>query len=159
MENVFEFLKNLWIKYEIHKHPPVFTVEEANQYRSDIEFGKNKNLFLRNKKGNKHYLVTIDSSKNLDLESLGEGLNEKNLGFASEERLNQYLGLAKGAVSPFGLINDKEKEVIHVLDEDLLRHEKLGFHPNVNTQTIILNTKDFQKFLQSVGNKIIIKSL
>ena len=159
MENVFEFLKNLWIKYEIHKHPPVFTVEEANQYRSDIEFGKNKNLFLRNKKGNKHYLVTIDSSKNLDLESMREGLNEKNLGFASEERLNQYLGLAKGAVSPFGLINDKEKEVIHVLDEDLLRHEKLGFHPNVNTQTIILNTKDFQKFLQSVGNKIIIKSL
>ena len=158
MQNVFEFLKRLGISYETHTHPPVLTVEEAAQYRSDIEFGENKNLFLRNKKGDKHYLVTIAASKTLDLRKLGEELGEK-LGFASEDRLSQYLDLSRGAVSPFGLINDAKKEVVYILDKDLLNNEKLGFHPNINTKTIIISAKDFEKFLTSTGNTIVFRKL
>jgi Ala-tRNA(Pro) deacylase len=158
MQNVFDFLKQLGISYETHEHPPVLTVEEAAQYRSNIEFGENKNLFLRNKKGDKHYLVTIASSKNLDLKKLGEVLGEK-LGFASEDRLSQYLGLTRGEVSPFGLINDSKKEVVFILDKSLLRNKKLGFHPNVNTQTVIVGTKDFEKFLAATGHTVMLENL
>lgn len=155
---VLDYLNRLDISYEVHEHPPVFTVEEASKYRSNIAFGENKNLFLRNKKGDRHYLVTIAAAKNLDLKKLGETLGER-LGFASEDRLTKYLGLTRGAVSPFGLINDAEKKVTFILDKDLLKNEKLGFHPNVNTQTVIICTKDFEKFLEAIGHEVMVESL
>jgi Ala-tRNA(Pro) deacylase len=158
MQPVYDYLKQLGLSYEVHKHPPVFTVEEAAQYRSDIEYGESKNLFLRNKKGSKHYLVTVAASKSVDLKKLGETMGEK-LSLASEERLSHYLGLTRGSVSPFGLINDTEKEVTFILDEDLLTYEKLGFHPNINTQTVIVSTEDFKKFLLSTGRELLVEKL
>ena len=153
MDNVFDFLKKLNISYEVYNHPAVFTVEESKQHRIGSGFGENKNLFLRNNKGNKHYLITISSSKKLDIDNLAKILGEKSLGFASEERLKKYLNLTPGSVSPFGLVNDANKEVIFVFDRDLLKYNKLGFHPNINTQTVIISTDDFKKFIESTGNK------
>ena len=42
----------------------------------------------------------------------------------------------------------KEKDVIFILDEDLLKYEKIGFHPNVNTATVIFNPKELQKIFK-----------
>lgn len=151
MSYVHDFLKNADIAYEVHDHPAVFTVEEAARHRSDIVYGECKNLFLRNKKGNKHFLVTISGDKNLDLDALGDLLGEK-IGFASKERLVQYLGLTRGAVSPFGLINDREHQVQFILDKELLKNAKLGFHPNVNTQTLIITSGDLLRFLEQTGH-------
>ncbi len=159
MDNVFEFLKKLNIDYKIYNHPAVFTVEEAKKHRIAEDFGENKNLFLRNKKGSKHYLVTLDAEKHLDLDKLGEILEEKGLSFASPDILKKYLGLTPGSVSPFGLINDANKEITFVFDNNLLKNEKLGFHPNINTQTLVLGTNDFKRFLDSIGNKIIFLDL
>lgn len=159
MDNVYEFLKKLNILYTIYNHEAVFTIEESRQHRINTEFGENKNLFLRNKKGDKHYLVTLDASKRLDLDKFAISLNEKKVNFASEDRLKKYLHLTPGSVSPFGLINDIQKEVVFVLDNDLLKHDYLGFHPNINTQTVVLKTSDFKKFLESAGNQVLIMNL
>jgi len=146
-ERVYEVLKKLGIAYVRHEHPPVYTVDQAEQYWEDIGGTHCKNIFLRNKKGKRHYLVILLSSKKADLNALERQLGEDRLSFASPERLMSYLGLEPGAVSPFGLINDSKKEVQVIIDRDLRRAEIVNFHPNVNTATVSIDFMDFEKFL------------
>ena len=154
MKSIYDILADLNIVYEKHEHPAVFTVKEAEQYDSGIDAGKSKNLFLRNKKGNVHYLLIAESNKKVDLKKLSSLLNEGRLSLASPERLDEYLGLTPGSVSPFGLINDSSKSVRVLIDKCLLSHDKLAFHPNVNTATLVIKTNDFRKFLDWTGNGI-----
>lgn len=153
-DSVRAALASLSIPFTIHLHPPVFTVDEAEQYWADIPATHCKNLFLRNNKGGRHYLVVLEHSKKADLKVLTAKLNEDRLSFASPDRLMRFLGLMPGAVSPFGLLHEGAKEVIVVLDEELTRAERLGFHPNVNTATITLAAADFLRFLESRGNVV-----
>ncbi len=110
-QRVYDFLAGLGIPYDRHEHPPVFTVEQAELHWAGISGAHCKNLFLRNKKGNHHYLVILLGSKKADLRRVEQELGEDRLSFASPERLLRCLGLEAGAVSPFGLINDPNKEV------------------------------------------------
>ncbi|MGD8537028.1 MAG: prolyl-tRNA synthetase associated domain-containing protein [Candidatus Aminicenantes bacterium] len=153
-QKVYETLNKLDISYIRHEHPPVFTVEEAEQHWENITGAHCKNLFLRNKKGNRHYLVVLDSSKRADLKALERQLGEDRLSFASPERMMRYLGLEVGAVSPFGLINDTQKEVQVIIDQDLKGADSINFHPNVNTATIGLSFSDFERFLSFCGQPI-----
>jgi Ala-tRNA(Pro) deacylase len=153
-KKVYEILNKLNISYARYEHPPVFTVEQAKKHWKNITGAHCKNLFLRNKKGNRHYLVILEHSKKADLKILAKHLNEDKLSFASEERLMRYLGLSAGAVSPFGLLNDSKKEVKVVIDQDLKKVERINFHPNVNTATVGISFKDFEKFLAWCGNEI-----
>ena len=152
--HVYKVLDHLKISYTRHTHPPVFTAEEAERHWTDVEGAHLKNLFLRNKKGNRHYLVILECSKNADLRKLNDNLGEDRLSFGSPERLKRTLGLEPGAVSPFGLINDLRKEVIVIIDQDIKKAGRVNFHPNVNTATIGISTADFEKFLAWAGNTI-----
>lgn len=152
---LYDFLKANGITFVRHEHPPVYTVEEAAQYWKDIQGTHCKNLFLRNNKGNRHYLVVMEQSKKVDLKQLADKTGAGKLSFASPERLNRFLSLETGAVSPFGLINDQEKEVLVVLDKSLKRGEKINFHPNVNTATITLSFANFMVFLEKCGNELL----
>jgi Ala-tRNA(Pro) deacylase len=154
MEEVFKILDNLGIKYKKFEHVAVYTVEEADGLNLGIDGAKNKSLFLRNAKGDKHYLVMLNGKKRLDLLNLQALLNETRLSFASPERLLKYLKLTPGSVSPLGLINDTNHEVNVVVDKELLKYKNLAFHPNINTQTIAMNVDDFNKYLDNTGNKI-----
>lgn len=151
---VCEVLKSLEIPFEVHRHPPVSTVEEAEKHWGDVRGTHCKNLFVRNKKGSRHYLVILESGKRVDLKELNRQLGEDRLSFASPERMKRYLGLEPGAVSPFGLINDTGKDVQVVLDKDLKTAGWVSFHPNVNTATLTLSYKDFERFLQWCGNTL-----
>ena len=153
-QKVYEILDSLGISYVRHEHPPVFTVEEAVQHWEGISGAHCKNLFLRNKKGNRHYLLIIEHTKRADLKTLTQQLGEDRLSFASAERLMRYLGLEEGAVSPFGLINDSQKEVQVVIDRDLKEAEQVNFHPNVNTATVGIAFSSFEKFLAYCGNPV-----
>jgi Ala-tRNA(Pro) deacylase len=153
-EKVYALLKELKIPFVIHTHPPVYTVEEANQYWGSIEGAHCKNLLLRNKKGTAHYLLIAEGSKKIDLRQLTSALGEDRLSFASPERLMKYLGLTPGAVSPFGLINDRSREVRVIIDEELKRSGRVNFHPNVNTSTVGIDFSDFEKFLSWCGNSV-----
>jgi len=154
MKNILQILKNLGITYTEHKHPAVFTVEEANKYYDTIPGTHTKNLFLRNKKGDKHYLVVIESSKRVDLGKLKQILGESKLSFASPERLKEHLNLTPGSVTPFGLIHDKDKKVQVIIDNDLWESEEINCHPNINTSTLTISSKDFRKFLEWTGNSV-----
>lgn len=152
-EKVYDYLQDLGISYERHEHPPVYTVEEAEEYWADIEGVHCKNLFLRNQKGKRHFLVVLKDSKNVDFNSLSNHLGEK-LSFASDKRLKKYLGLESGAVSPFGLINDDQEAVEVFIDKDLRGVDKINFHPNINTATITISGSDFEKFLKACENSV-----
>jgi Ala-tRNA(Pro) deacylase len=153
-EKVYAVLDELGISYSRHEHPPVYTVEEAEKHWTQIIGAHCKNLFLRNKKGNRHYLVILEAAKVADLRFLNKLLGEDRLSFASEKRLMKYLGLEAGAVSAFGLINDTENHVKVVIDEDLRKSKGVNFHPNVNTATVGISFSDFERFLTWSGNTI-----
>ena len=153
-EKVYGRLAELGIVYERHEHPPVPTVEDAERYWSGIEATHCKNLFLRNQKGNRHYLVVLLHSKKADLRAVANQIGDGKLSFASPERLQTHLGLTPGSVSPFGLINDHAHAVRVVLDRDLKSAERVSFHPNVNTRTLVISRGDFERFLAACGNPV-----
>ena len=144
----------LGIAYERHEHPPVATVDAARQHWSGIEATHCKNLFLRNQKGNRHYLVILEHRKQADLRKVGDQIGDGKLSFASPERLLAHLGLTPGSVSPFGLIHDAAHSVRVVLDRDLKAAARLSFHPNINTVTFVVAAHDFARFLESCGNVV-----
>lgn len=155
-KKLYTYLEQLGICFTRHEHPPVYTVEEAELYWRDIPGAHCKNLFLRNSKGNRHFLVVIEHSKKVDLNKLAEKTAAGKLSFASAGRLEQYLGLETGAVSPFGLVNDRQKRDVElVLDQDLKKYAQVNFHPNVNTATLTISYFDFERFLESCGQTII----
>ena len=153
MKDIYVVLDNLDIKYEKFEHPPVFTVEESDKTNTSIPGKHTKNLFLRNKKKTKFYLVVLPAHKKFDLKKFAITIDDKHLSFASAEKLEQYLGLTPGSVSPFGLINDLDKEVIVYVDESLVEGGQVAFHPNKNDATMVIKSGDFEKFLKAVGNK------
>ncbi len=154
MSDIYQVLERLAISYRKFDHPAVFTVEEANLHRGKMVGGHSKNLFLRNKKGKRHYLLVVESDLPVNLAEIKGLLGESSLSFASPERLQKYLGLTPGSVSPFGLINDTENDVVVIVDQGLLRHEVLNYHPNVNTATLAVSREDFQRFLAESGNEV-----
>lgn len=153
-KKVLAALEGLEISYVRHEHPPVFTVEDAAKYWTNLHGTHCKNLFLRNKKGNRHYLVIAPTTRDVDLRRLNRALGEDRLSFGSPERLKARLGLEPGSVSPFGLINDAEKTVRVVVDEELRRSAFVSFHPNTNTATLDISFADFERFLASRGNDV-----
>lgn len=157
-ENIYQVLDSLGIGYRIVEHPAAFTVEQADGIYGHLKGMHSKNLFLRNKKGRQHYLVCVESHKEVDLKALRVLVGESSLSFASPERLLDCLGLTPGSVSPFGLINDSEHKVLVILDEDLLRAETVNFHPNINTATVSLSSRDFQRFLDHCGHEVRVAS-
>ncbi len=151
-QKVLDVLNALNINSTIFEHPPLPTIEKAVKYWKDIGATHCKNIFFRNHKGNRHYLVIIEHTRNMAIHDMEKKLKQGKLSFASPKRLQKYLGLEAGSVSPFGLINDKESHVFIFLDEKLKNAEKISFHPNVNTATLILDFRDFIKFLDWSGN-------
>jgi Ala-tRNA(Pro) deacylase len=151
---VAEALAALGITCERHVHPPAATVEEAVQYWAAIEAMHCKNLFLRNQKGDRHYLLIVAHTKRVDLRAIAGQIGDGKLSFASPERLRTYLGTSPGSVSPFGLIHDFDAHVRLFLDRDLKAAERVSFHPNVNTVTLVLGRSDFERFLSSRRNPV-----
>jgi Ala-tRNA(Pro) deacylase len=153
-DQVKAVLDEMGIPFSRREHPPVATVEEAEKYWGGLRGAHCKNLFLRNNKGNRHFLVIAEASRKIDLKSLARALGQDRLSFASAERLRKYLGLDGGSVSPFGLINDADREVRVVIDAGLRNAGTVNFHPNINTATLGLSFPDFEKFLARCGNKV-----
>jgi Ala-tRNA(Pro) deacylase len=151
---VYAALDALGVSYEAHEHPPVFTAEEAAVHWAGITGTKCKNLFLRNKKGDHHYLVILEISKQADLKQLVKFVGDDRLSFGSAERLRAELGLTPGSVSPFGLLNDADGSVRVVIDSGLRGADRLIFHPNINTASVVVSWQDLERFLASRSNRV-----
>lgn len=147
-----EFLSLHKIEIERHTHLAVMTVAESEQLVPKLPGAKTKNLFLRDKKGAKHFLVTIPASLSVDLGQLGDLLGAGRLGFASAERLFKYLGLTPGSVSVLGLVNDVEHCVQCVIDQSLWESAAIQAHPLINTATMVVPHVQLEKFLAATGH-------
>ena len=149
---VFDFLAAHDIEYTYYEHPEAPTIEIAREYWRQDGSKHCKNLFFRNHKGNRHYLVVFDSERSMAIHDLEHLLRQGKLSFASEQRMEKWLGLRPGSVSPFGLVNDTENHVHLFLDANLLKYPSLSFHPNDNTATVVISQEMFQRYLDAVGN-------
>lgn len=151
---VYAALDALGISYERHEHPAVFNSEDASKYWNPIAGTPCKNLFLRNKKGDRHYLVVLEISKRADLKDLVKLVNDDRLSFGSPDRLMTELGLTPGSVSPFGLLNDADGSVRVLIDRDLRGADRLIFHPNINTASVVVSWSDLERFLSTRSNVV-----
>ena len=140
------------IAYDLYFHPASPTIELAKRHWRDDGSKHCKNLFFRNHKGNRHYLVCFDCDRTLSIHDLEARLHQGKLSFASPERMMRYLGLEPGSVSPFGLINDAEHHVHLFLDRNLLYCPSLSFHPNDCRATVVIARTEFERYLARVGN-------
>jgi Ala-tRNA(Pro) deacylase len=151
-KRLYDLLDELNITYQYHEHPPAPTIEEAVKYWKDLDSTHCKNLFFRNHKGNRHYLVILDHRQDLKIHDLEKRLKQGKLTFASAERMMKYLGVTPGSVSPLALINDPGHHVHLFVDENLKNSKTISFHPCINTASLILKYEDFLKFLSYTGN-------
>lgn len=150
---VYECLDKMGIEYEYYEHPEAPTIEIAAQFYRGEDTTLCKNLFFRNHKGNRHYLVIMDSRHQMDIHSIEKMLRQGKLSFASSERMMKYLGLRPGSVSLFGLVNDKDHEVTLFVDKGLVNVKKVSFHPNDNHASLVISSSDMFKFIENIGNK------
>ena len=146
------FLREHDINAARHEHPAVMTVEESERLVPKLPGAKTKNLFLRDRKGRRHFLVTTRHDIAVDLDALGVALDAGRLGFASPERLQKHLALTPGAVSLLGLVNDLSGAVEFVIDRSLWEADAVQAHPLVNTATMIVQRADLERFLGATGH-------
>lgn len=151
---IFSTLEQLNIAYERLNHPPVYTNDQARELAPGGKGSPAKNLFLRDRKGKRHFLVIFDERKELNLAELAKQMNTSRLSFASPERLMNHLGIEPGAVSPLALINDTDHAVELWCDEDILEEEYIQCHPLINTATLILSVADLKRFLDHTGHQL-----
>lgn len=152
-QRVYDALDAAGIPYERADHPAVFTIEEMDRIDLPHPEAVVKNLFLRDAKGKRHFLAVLPGHRQADLKTLGELVGSK-LSFASEERLDRYLGLTKGSVTPLGVLNDGDRAVEVLLDEGLKEMPLVGVHPNLNTATVFLKTGDLVRLITDHGSKV-----
>lgn len=148
---VLDMLADLSISHDVIDHPAAHTVEEMDDLALPDTDQIAKNLFLRDDKKQHYYLVSVQKDKTVNLKALRSLLGTRPLSFASEEELFAYLGLKKGAVTPFGLLNDEEQKACFVLDQDLLLLPRIGVHPIENTATVWLPPGDLVRIMESRG--------
>jgi Ala-tRNA(Pro) deacylase len=140
------------IEFEEFKHKAVFTVEESRELKKEIPGLHCKCLFLKDNIG-KFYLVGMPAVKRMDMKSFRKKIGVRKLHFGSEEELGDKLKIKPGSVSIFGLVNDTKGEVKLILDMEVWGAEKIGFHPNKNTSTLVLKHKDLEKYFNSLENE------
>lgn len=150
---LFARLREMGIRTETREHEAVFTVAQSQRLRGSIEGVHSKNLFLKDKKGRLFLVVARDEAE-VDLKRLHAAIGATGrLSFGAAELLRETLGVEPGSVTPFAAVNDLGRRVTVVLDEDLLRHERMNFHPLVNTMTTTIGRADLLTFLRATGHE------
>ncbi|HDO1318329.1 prolyl-tRNA synthetase associated domain-containing protein [Aeromonas veronii] len=156
---IYSLLDQLAIPYQRVDHPPVFTCEEASRLLPDLPAAKTKNLFLRDPKSERLFLVVSPEDHRVDLKELAVMLGVKRLSFGSPERLDAVLGLTPGSVTLFAMVRDREKAVELVVDEAIWQAEQVQCHPLVNTATLIIRLDDVRRLLAHLGREATVMRL
>lgn len=154
MADFYQFLADHNIEYERHDHPAVYTVEEAERLVPPLPGAKSKNLFLRDKKGVRHFLVVVPAQKRVNIKALPEVVGSSRLSFGSARRLDKFLGVEPGAVTLLAIFNDPDQKVEVFIDRALWESDAFNFHPLVNTSTLVISRENLQCFIESSGHQI-----
>jgi Ala-tRNA(Pro) deacylase len=150
--DIYVLLRDHGIDYRRYDHAPVFTCDEAERAVADAAAAHTKNLFLRDKKGLRHWLLVTLCEKVVDLMQVAERIGADRLSLGSPERLAKYLGVTPGAVTILALANDPAHAVGLVVDNDVWEAEAIRAHPLVNTATLVIPRLDLRRFLQHTGH-------
>lgn len=151
---VEEKLKELGIEFEIVEHEPALTTEQADSFIEGIEGVRTKTMFLTNKKKTDYYLLIMDDKKRLNMDLFGDIVQSKRIKMASPDSLNEKMTLPPGVVSPFGLLNNKEKDIKVYFDREIMSEKRMSFHPNTNEKTIFIDTTDLTKFIEEISYEV-----
>ena len=153
MADIYRFLSEYRIAYERFDHPPVYTVEDVHRLTPDLPGTKTKNLFFRDSKNDRHFLVVVPSDGRIDMKALPSVLESGRVRFGSAEQLKNFLGIEPGSVSLLAIVNDPQHAVEVVIDDNLWGSEAFQFHPLVNTSTLIISREEIQRFLAATGHE------
>ncbi len=154
MADFYQFLTDNQIDYERHDHPAVFTVDDVERLVPALPAVKTKNLFLRDKKGRRHFLVAVPAQKRVNIKALGAAIGAGHLSFGSPDRLKKHLGVDPGAVTVLATINDPDHAVELYFDSVLWAEETFQFHPLVNTSTLVISKEGLKRFFELTGHEI-----
>ena len=154
MPDIYQFLADNQIEYERHDHPPVYTVADVERLVPPLPAAKTKNLFFRDKKGKRHFLVVVPAKKRVNIKALSAAIGAGHLSFGSPERLKRYLGVDPGSVTILAIVRDPDQAVEVYFDEVLWQEEAFQFHPLVNTSTLLIQRANLQRFLKATGHEI-----
>lgn len=149
---LYRRLDELGIAHVTVEHPAVYTVEEARRHTAHLPGGHCKSLFLKDKKNGLWLLVCLDHRR-IDMNRLAKVIGSPRLSFGKPELLEAVLGISPGSVTPFALINDRERRVQPLLDQAMLSHDRLNYHPMTNQATTTIATADLLKFLRACGHE------
>ena len=150
-QQVANKLQELGIAFDVVEHPPAFTTEQADSYIEGMEGVRTKSMFLTNRKKTQYYLLIMDDKKRLDMDDFKVQVGADRIRMASLESVAEKMNLPAGTVSPFGLLNNEEKDIQVYFDKEIINEERMTFHPNTNEKTIFISTQDLFKFLQDLG--------
>lgn len=154
MTDIYEFLSENGIAYERFDHPPVYTVDDVKRLTPDLPGVKTKNLFLRDAKGKRHFLLVVPHDKRVDMKAVSDVLGAKRVSFGSADRLQKHLGIEPGSVSLLAVFNDPENAVELFVDRDIWNAEAFQFHPLVNTSTLVISRYQAERFAAAAGHEI-----
>ena len=150
-QQVANKLQELGITFDVVELPPVFTTEQADSYIEGREGVRTKSMFLTNRKKTQYYLLIMDDKKRLDMDDFKVQVGADRIRMASLDSLAEKMTLPAGTVSPFGLLNNEEKDILVYFDKDIVSEDIMTFHPNTNEKTIFIKSKDLFRFLESIG--------
>lgn len=149
----YQYLTDKGISYEVTEHGAVYNMEELAAVDLPYPDCDAKNLFVRDDKKRNYYLITVKGEKRVNLKEFRKAHGLRNLSFASPDDLETIMGLIPGAVTPLGLLNDEEKKVIFYLDQEF-EESLIGVHPNDNTATVWMQSKDLIMLLKEHGTEV-----
>ena len=154
MEEVIEVFKKLNIEYSIMRHPAIFNRKDEEKLNG-IKFEGEccKNLFLKDKKDNTFYLVSLPVTKKADLKKISEQIESHRLSFGNTDELQEKLNIKPGSVSILNVIGSPDTDVIFIIDKELLNVEKVTFHPNDNTASITFTPENIVKIMNNYNKK------
>ena len=151
---IYTLLNQAHIPYAVYEHLPVYTIADLDALHLPRAEQIVKNLFLRDDRKKNFYLVSMPGHRSINLKTLAERIPSRKLSFASEADLWEWLRLEKGHVTPLGILNNEQKDVIAVFD-CALQGRQIGIHPMENTATIFLAFADVLKLVEEHGNPVV----
>ena len=159
-QEVYEYLKEKNIWYEVTEHEAVYNMKELSKIEIPYPEADGKNLFVRDDKKRNYYLITVKGDKRVDLKEFKNKNNTRSLSFASENDLKDIMNLIPGAVTPLGILNDNSLKVQVYIDREFLNESRIiGVHPNDNTATVWLKVDDLVNIIKEHGNHVFIVEL
>ena len=152
-QSLLKELEKMGIRYEYISHPPVFTSEQANAAMPQMTGAHCKNLFVKDRTGQK-WLLTIPDDRKADLKQVAEKIGSKRLSFCDSDELMECLVVTPGSVTPLAIINDRHHRVTMIMDQTIIDWGMVRCHPMINTATISMTVDDFKKFITSMGHDL-----